>query len=656
MSVTLDPGSGSGRSNGDSQDADSVGVSTAAAGPAGAHFEQQVAAFYLLAMLCGAPPRGMPGARIEQVKLQQANDGHPLDDVILTLTDAAGQAAWLEIQAKRSVSFAPTDRIFTKVVGQIVKTSKQTRFSASTVEMAVATSRGSRIIEGAYQDVLAMARQFENGQRFAQHLEMPGVGNKEMRQFVATLKAHLVASQAPDDDETVWLLLRRLQLLVFDFEAPGSGYRDFARERCRNALTPDHVGRADSLWGALVTIAFESAKRGGVLTREALLDELKPYDFKLAGERRHLEARRALAESARQALGDIKVQVGDIKLARHARLGEVRAALEHGRYLEIRGEPGVGKSGVLRQLAEAMQREGQIVVLMPHRCTPRGWSEMRSRIGFMGELRELLAELAADGGAMLFIDNLDFFSVEERATVVDLMREASRMAGISVLATARPGFGIDDTDWLPADAIQRLGRASPVVLDDLAKDEIEELRAGAPALAPLLEPGHPARRVSANLFRLDRLARQSASSQTVQTEIDLADQWWSSADGERDDRWRDRRRLMAAMGLHALTREDAFSCSAFDANVVGQLKRSSSLKELTFDHVDFQHDVLREWAIAFTLDADPSLIATLPLDKLASAALARGVELAARLSLERAPGGTKWVLLVQQVSRPGAHR
>ena len=61
-------------------------------------------------MLCGAPPRGMPGARIEQVKLQQANDGHPLDDVILTLTDAAGQAAWLEIQAKRSVSFAPADK------------------------------------------------------------------------------------------------------------------------------------------------------------------------------------------------------------------------------------------------------------------------------------------------------------------------------------------------------------------------------------------------------------------------------------------------------------------------------------------------------------------------------------------------------------------
>jgi hypothetical protein len=128
------------------------GLSTAASGPAGAHFEQQVAAFYLLAMLTGAPPRGMPGARIEQVTLQQATAGHPLDDVILKLTDAAGQPASLEIQAKRTIPFSPKDKIFASVVAQVADTAKQARFTTSVVEMAVAASRSSRNIDGAFQD------------------------------------------------------------------------------------------------------------------------------------------------------------------------------------------------------------------------------------------------------------------------------------------------------------------------------------------------------------------------------------------------------------------------------------------------------------------------------------------------------------------------
>ncbi len=40
----------------------SPGVSTLASGPAGTHFEAQVGASYLLAMLAGAPARGLPGA------------------------------------------------------------------------------------------------------------------------------------------------------------------------------------------------------------------------------------------------------------------------------------------------------------------------------------------------------------------------------------------------------------------------------------------------------------------------------------------------------------------------------------------------------------------------------------------------------------------
>jgi len=55
---------------------------------------------------------------------------------------------------------------------------------------------------------------------------------------------------------------------------------------------------------------------------------------------------------------------------------------------------------------------------------PRGWTAMRAALNFDGSARELLADMAGDGGAVIFVDNLDFFTPEERNTVVDLIRWA----------------------------------------------------------------------------------------------------------------------------------------------------------------------------------------------------------------------------------------
>ena len=68
----------------------------------------EAAAFYMLAMLCGAPPRGLPGTTIDRIALQQANTGRPLDDVIVHAVDGSGRPAVLEIQVKRAITFTPT--------------------------------------------------------------------------------------------------------------------------------------------------------------------------------------------------------------------------------------------------------------------------------------------------------------------------------------------------------------------------------------------------------------------------------------------------------------------------------------------------------------------------------------------------------------------
>ena len=104
-------------------------------------------------MLARSEPRGLPGTTIDRVELQRADDGFPLDDVILRAHEnTSGRAVTLQIQVKRSIAFSPGDAVFKKVVGQIAKAIKEPDFWTGRNELAIATARTSRKIDGAYQD------------------------------------------------------------------------------------------------------------------------------------------------------------------------------------------------------------------------------------------------------------------------------------------------------------------------------------------------------------------------------------------------------------------------------------------------------------------------------------------------------------------------
>ena len=405
----------------------------------------------------------------------------------------------------------------------------------------------------------------------------------------------------------------------------------------------------------MVELALQVAASGGDRTRDRLIDDLKDQSFRFAGERRYSSARAILAEASRHALADISDRVGDVILTRPERVAAVHASLDRDRYVEIRGDAGVGKSGVLKHFAEQIATEAPIIVLSPNRTEPRGWSAMLAALGFDGTAHDLLTDLAADGGAVLFVDNLDFFEDEERSTVIDLVREAAGVPGFAVIVTARRNFGMEEPTGLPADVLDRLGRAAPIMIGELSDAEVDEIRHAAPKLVPLLADTHPARDVTRNLFHLARLASRPGDAQILRTEVDMAEQWWQTADGRLDDDHRDRARLLRALAEAALSHADPLDVRNHPAKEIDALVASETLRDLGNDRVAFRHDVLREWAIGSLLHAEPRMVDRLPLDRPAPAALARGVELAARMALERAADGTRWQTLVERLSVEGTH-
>jgi hypothetical protein len=282
---------------------------------------------------------------------------------------------------------------------------------------------------------------------------------------------------------------------------------------------------------------------------------------------------------------------------------------------------------------------------------------MRGALGFEGGGAEnLLSDLASDGAATLFIDNLDGFSVEERPTITDLIRAASRVPGVSVVATCRRNFGVEDASWLPSDAVMRLGSGPTVVIDELTDGEVEELSASAPRLAALLADTHPARDVVRNLYRLARLARRSSDERMPRTEVEMAEEWWRTADGViGNEAHRERSRTLRMVAEQIMAGSELADVSSRPALSVNELIASETLVEIRTDIVAFRHDVLREWAFANLINEDLTRLASLPTTRPTTASLARGVEIAARMRMEKSPDVSGWQRLLAALSQEGIH-
>lgn len=628
------------------------GSSPASRGPAGAYIEGELGALYLLALLTGNRAPGMPDTRVVSVRFQGTEQGFKLDDLIASGVGQAGDSI-LEIQSKRDITFSPGDSVYQDFASQIAR-SMVGSVPADRHLLGIATQRTSRKISGAYQDVLKWARTMESAAAFFTRLDARGIASKDMRDFVATTRKHLVAGGVADDNDAIWRLLRRMLILEFDFEATSPITRTYGYALARMALADEDVGRAGALWSRLVDLSIKTGTTGGEIDRTALVANLVEAGFRLAGGREYGQARIKLAELVQNTLAHIGTSVAGVSLPRLEAVAAVDDAYEAHRFVEVRGDPGVGKSWVLRHLAERVARHAPIIVLDRDATPPGGWLPFSNALGIPGSAVEFLTELAASGGAMLFIDGMDMFDdVGRQRTIAELIRAASAIPDFRVIATTRTAGNADVEHWLDDQIVAAMGGAYPIQIGPLSKSEVATLVDQAPDLRSLLDPKHPAAGLTRNLYRLSRLLKVPSAT-GIRTEAAMAGFWWRSADGAAANDVRAAQRLMAALAGSALKCERGLEV-AEDSAARSHLMRALTLREVQRDRLDFYHDVLRDWAIGNYIAENPQLLAALDMSVPVSPRVARGIEFAARLALESDADCSGLIQLLGQLSPPGAH-
>lgn len=600
-------------------------------GPAGPQFEVKVATHYALALLAETEPFGLPGYRVREILFQRSAQGHPLDDVILSAVDAAGNERYLDVQAKRSIAFRESDENFRKVVAAIAETLKNDELGSKT-QFGVAIERTSPRIENGVQEVLELARSTKDAEDFFTLLDAPGRSNKDMRAFVEAVRAELKKHGIAGADE-LFDILRRFQVLAFDFARPGSMAETLDRERARSLQV---AGGSAGLYGELQTYLLRVDSVGGSTNRTKLVEELKSVGVFVGGAPNLSKARARLDELSMLALADINNAIDGVTIPRSQRRREIADAVEASeRSVGILGPSSAGKSALLKQEALSRRQLCRVIALSPTGTPRGGWSAFRHELEVDTELETFVSDLACDGGGLLCVDGLDRYREQaQRETVVHLLRGAASVPGVKVLFSSQLPISDERFDWLPDDVRSSLGEPRYVRVDGLDDEEAAALAAEAPDLAPLLDSGHPAAVLARKPLILRRLRRATGGAENVKSEAQLALDWWKTgAHGDVEDGAvrHDRRRVLSRIAAALIAGDTVIDVSHSSASAVAGLIQDEVLSESGgVDQVRLRHELFADWIIGCYLHEDAERIGALRLQHGPDFWLARGFEIAAR--------------------------
>lgn len=608
-------------------------------GGAGFAFEDAVAASYLVALLAERRARGLREGNPSQVSLQRAALGRPLDDIVIT-ADTPDGAVMLDLQVKRSFSFSAADSNtdFFQIVDRAQKTLSQPTFRLGLDRVGVATDDIKVGDQRQISTLCEWARDSASAADFIARIATPKLASAAQRKTVEALSAGLTRAlgRAPTDEE-VHGFLRHFVLLRFEIMGEGASDLVWILDRLEGCLANSDATTAEDVWGAIRTIARDASGRAGSFDRQGLLERLgRSGRFSPAASL--ASDLKRLNDEARLAASTIEHSIDGVVLSREGLVEQVRSELDNSQLVQLVGQPGSGKSALLRTLAEA--GDGPRILLRADRLPQGGWPAYAQRLGLTTSIPlPLLREMSAGGEPILFIDGLDRVAKSEQALIVELVDLILDDPGLSrwkIVASLRDGGWQRVRRWLPA--VRRAATGS-VKVPNLDDEEARSVAAQRPRLTGLLFGTAGVREMARRPFFLNVLASAiDLDAGTPSSETELLAAWWAGGGYDAEGAQRARRQglLVSLARASATNLGRSGRVSQLDPEAVESLKADAILQDAEPGHtVSFSHDIFFEWSFTHVLiDAADTWMTELVAAG-EPPALGRPVELLSQLRFER---------------------
>ncbi len=590
---------------------------------AGFTFENLVVARYLAALLTQGVMPPSSGV-VTAVAMQQRDFGEPLDDVIVDFSSASDKPARLSLQCKKALtlSAAPSNADFREVIRDSLATLQKTDFREDRDRFGAALLSVTAGPFDTLNSLCELARYSDSIAHFQARFSADGNANAQQRAMRETIASLLTEfAGAAYSEALLFRFLRHFVLVRFDYLHEGAADHAEGINAVRPALPADSNAQAPLLWAALCEIAREGAGRSACFSRSDLVVRLD-RTIRLTGApslRGDLDKISALTALA---LKDINDDVRGTRMYRTAVQAELEHFLNAGRFVQVRGLPGSGKSVLLRRRIEQELRRGPVLFLKSDRLEGRSWPAFATAMGLATtSLTDLLVEIAATGSATLYIDGIDRVEKQHQGVIVDMVRAILAdplLAAWKIVISLRDAGSEPVRTWLPN--LFEKGRLATVDVQALGDDEAEVLAEGCPELRPLLFGTDPVRQIVRRPF-FAKILSQALSVTDGQgnfapaSEVDLIENWWARGgfDAVEGDAILRQRAIIDLAAVRARDLSQPIALSDLSAPTIAMLtalKADGILQDARTGHsVNFAHDIFFEWALFHYLaDAGTSWI------------------------------------------------
>jgi hypothetical protein len=383
-------------------------------GGGGDQFEKSVGAYYLVALLAEDIPRGLRRGITKRVRFQQRYTGTILDDVVVTSEDANGQEFQLEIQIKHDLSFNRTNQLFRRVIDDCWQTfinSKERSFGPDRDKLGIAfgTQPPARIEH--LQRALDWARTTTSVDDYFIKLGTSNLASKEMRYYVNDVFRSVlgdVAGYTLTDDE-IFQFLRCLVILHFDLEHDGARDTTYVWNRLLDRLDGRDEAEARKLANRLFRLVVEYNKDASGFDHCTLRDKLAS-DFHL---RESISCQQDLDRLRRHSdlvLDRIVTEIGGaVSLPRSQLLNDLWTHIEQvgSGVIVITGEPGTGKSVLMKVLVDHLRQENEVIATEFDRLRGPSLESFLEMLQIKQPLERLLSATSSGSFRCLFIDQLE---------------------------------------------------------------------------------------------------------------------------------------------------------------------------------------------------------------------------------------------------------
>lgn len=333
------------------------------------------------------------------------------------------------------------------------------------------------------------------------------------------------------------------------------------------------------------------------------------FECEVFDQRLYIPEVQKIKDISQQSLELVSKMIDGVELSRPILHKEFEDKLNLGRFIQITGLSGTGKSVLLRQITESKSHDLPFLFIKSDQLTgSNNWLEYLSRVGLPSfSISEWLISLEAVGGVpIVFIDGIDRVSENSKPIIEDLIRTIFNNPDLTnwKIVTTLRDTGLEPLKVWIGTLLKNIN-IQTINIELLNDDECYELAQQIPSIEKLIFSESNVRKIIRRPFFAKVLTSLKSNDFEPESELELIDAWWErggfNAIGQsiynRQDFLKRLSELKSQNLSNSVKRREIQPIDALDSLVVDGIVHVNS-KSST---VDFTHDIFYEWSLLYIL-------------------------------------------------------